>query len=63
MRATASAMAGTSSGSKSSAASPAMSGRQVALELATGTPAWKASTTGMPKPSKRLGKTTIRASW
>ena len=43
-------------GSTSQPASPTISGMQEAELLMTGVPAWNASTKGMPKPSKKLGK-------
>ena len=51
------AIAARSSGSKSSAASPATSGSEEAFEHATGTPRAIASSTGRPKPSYSEGNT------
>jgi len=42
-------------------ATPITSGRDVALEQITGQPQAMASTSGMPNPSNREGKTSIRA--
>src|SRR5450830_318636 len=55
------AMAPTSRGSTSNAAPPLTSGRELVLEVSTGTPAPMASMTGMPKPSYREGNTNTPA--
>ena len=54
-------MASVSSGSTSSAASPATSGSAERFDVTTGTPAAIASSTGMPKPSSSDGKAKIAA--
>src|ERR1039457_6823691 len=55
MRAKALRIKGTDVGQKNSAASPAPSGREPAVEQATGTPIAMASSKGKPKPSYNDG--------